>query len=148
MNIIDYINECERLYNEIKHYDMELPTEVLAYWVLKNANISNEKHQLVRAMLTPLTYENMKKELKAIYDSSINLASNDNIKEEQIFLTQDKKDHVGSERYPKDSKYNRGRYQKERYKGVTKNSMESFGEWGRKTNLNDNFGNISHCAVC
>ena len=67
MNIIDYINESERLYNEIKHYDMELPTEVLAYWVLKNANISNEKHQLVRAMLTSLTYENMKKELKAIW---------------------------------------------------------------------------------
>ena len=31
MNIIDYINESERLYNEIKQYDMELPTEVLAY---------------------------------------------------------------------------------------------------------------------
>ena len=31
MNIIDYINESERLCNEIKHYDMELPTEVLAY---------------------------------------------------------------------------------------------------------------------
>ena len=26
--------------------------------------------------------------------------------------------------------------------------MEAFGEWGRKTNLKDNFGNISHCAVC
>ena len=33
----------------------------------------------------------MKKKLKAIYDSSINLTSNDNIKEEQIFLTQNKK---------------------------------------------------------
>ena len=68
---------------------MELPTGVLAYRVLKNANISNEKQQLVRAALTSLTYENMKKQLKAIYDSSINLASNDNIKEDQIFLTQD-----------------------------------------------------------
>ena len=36
------------------------------------------------------TYENMKKQLKAIYDSSIYLASNDNIKEEEIFLTQNK----------------------------------------------------------
>ena len=68
---------------------MELPTGVSAYRVLKNANISNEKQQLVRAALTSLTYENMKKQLKAIYDSSINLASNDNIKEDQIFLTQD-----------------------------------------------------------
>ena len=45
----------------------------------------------------------MKKQLKAIYDSSINLASYDNNKGEQIFLTQDKKRHIGSERYHKNS---------------------------------------------
>ena len=83
----------------------------------KNSNLS-ELHMK--------TYKNMKKQLKAIYDSSINLASNDNIKEEQIFFTQDKRDHVGCERYLKDSKYNRGRYLKERYEGVTTNSSESF----------------------
>ena len=148
MNIIDYINKFEWLYNQIKRYDIEITNGVLAYRVLKNANISNEKQQLVQATLTSLTYENMKKQLKAIYESYINLASNDNIKEEQIFLTQDKKGHVGSERYPKDSKYNCERYHKTRYKGVTKNSRESFDKWGRKTNPKDNFGNISCCAVC
>ena len=30
MNIVDYLNEFERLYNHIKQYDMELPTGVLA----------------------------------------------------------------------------------------------------------------------
>ena len=60
-SIVDYLNEFERLYNQIKHYDMELPTGVLAYRVLKNANITHEKQQLVRATLTLLTYENMKK---------------------------------------------------------------------------------------
>ena len=55
----------------------------------------------------------MKRQFKAIYDSSINVASNDNIKEEQIFLTQDKTGHVDSEHYSKDSKYNCGRFQKE-----------------------------------
>ena len=59
--IVDYLNEFEQLYNQIKHYDMELPTGVLAYRVLKNANITHEKQQLVRATLTLLTYENMKK---------------------------------------------------------------------------------------
>ena len=127
---------------------MELPTGVLAYLVFKNINISIGKLQLVRATLKSLIYENMKKQLKAIYDSSTNLASNDNIKEEQIFLTKEKKCHVGSERYLKDSKYNRGRYQKERYKAVTESSKESFDKWGRKTNPKDNFGNISCCAVC
>ena len=69
---------------------MELPTGVLAYKVLKNANILNEKQQLIRATLTSLTYENMKKQLQAINDSSINSASS-NIKEEQVFLTQKKR---------------------------------------------------------
>ena len=69
---------------------MELPTGVLAYKVLKNANILNEKQQLIRATLTSLTYENMKKQLKTINDSSINSASS-NIKEEQVFLTQKKR---------------------------------------------------------
>ena len=56
MNVIDYINEFKQFHNQMKPYDMELPTGVLAYWVLKNANISNEKQQLVWATLTPLRY--------------------------------------------------------------------------------------------
>ena len=47
MNTVDYTNEFERLNNQIKHFDMELPTGVLAYKVLKNTNISNEKQQLI-----------------------------------------------------------------------------------------------------
>ena len=35
MNIIDYIKEFEQLNNQIKHFEMELPTGVLAYKVLK-----------------------------------------------------------------------------------------------------------------
>ena len=55
---------------------MELPTTVLVRRVLRNVNITNEKQQLVSTF-----YENMKKQLKAIYDSS---SSNFYIKEEQL----------------------------------------------------------------
>ena len=34
MNIVDYINEFERLNNQIKHIDMELPTGLLVYNIL------------------------------------------------------------------------------------------------------------------
>ena len=64
---------------------MELPTGVLAYRVLKDGNISNKKQQPVQATLISLTYENMKKQFKAIYDSLINLASENNVKEENNF---------------------------------------------------------------
>ena len=66
MNIIDFINEFERLYNNIKKYDMELPTGVLAYRLLKSVGISEDKQQ-ARATLPSLTYDCMKKQLKAIY---------------------------------------------------------------------------------
>ena len=64
---------------------MEVPTGVLAYRVLKDGNISNKKQQPVQATLISITYENMKKQFKAIYDSLINLASEDNVKEKNNF---------------------------------------------------------------
>ena len=75
MTIVDHINEFERLNNKIRQFDMVLPTGVLAYKVLNNANISLEKKQLVRATVVSLTYENITKQLKAIYDSSANSAN-------------------------------------------------------------------------
>ena len=47
MNIVDYLNEFERLNNQIKHFEMELSKGVLTYKVLKNANLPNEKQQLI-----------------------------------------------------------------------------------------------------
>ena len=70
MNIVDYIKKFERLNNQIKDFDMELPTGVLAYEVLKNANISNQKQQLIQATIVTLTYGNMKRQLKAIFNTS------------------------------------------------------------------------------
>ena len=60
MTTVDYLNEFEGLYNSIKCYDMKLATGVLAYHVLKNANISSEKQQPIRATLTLLAYECIK----------------------------------------------------------------------------------------
>lgn len=76
MTIADYINELERSYSSIKHHDMELPTGVLGFCVLKNTNISSEKQLFVRKTMTLLTYECMKQQLlKAIYDNSVNSIS-------------------------------------------------------------------------
>ena len=55
---------------------MVSPTGALAYKVLNNADISSEKKQLIRATVVTLTYENMTKQLKAIYDRSANSSTN------------------------------------------------------------------------
>ena len=69
MNIVDFMEEFERLYNNIKIHDMELSTGVLAYRLLKSADISEDKQQLARPTMSSFTYNDMKKQLKAIYDN-------------------------------------------------------------------------------
>ena len=79
ISIVDYINKFECSNNKICQFDMILPTGVLAYKVLNNANISSEKEHLIRTTIVTLTFESMTKQLKAIYDSSGNsINNNDN----------------------------------------------------------------------
>ena len=53
-DIVDYIDKVWeiKLKNQVKRFDMELLTGVPAYKVLlKNANISNEKQQLIQTTI-------------------------------------------------------------------------------------------------
>lgn len=67
MHIFEYINSFERLYQKAKHFKLELPDGVLAYRLLRSANLSDAHEQLVRATLASLTYVNMKDQLKKIF---------------------------------------------------------------------------------
>ena len=46
MNMKEFLNNFERLYNRLKVYQMELPDGILAYRVLKSANLSEENEKL------------------------------------------------------------------------------------------------------
>ena len=85
------LNEFETLHNQIKHR-IVLRTDFLAYRVLKNMNITKEKLQLVTATLTSLNYENLKKQMEVIYDSSGSSSSNNYIKNSKYLLNEMKKD--------------------------------------------------------
>ena len=59
--------------------------------MLKSSNLSNGKQQLARATLTDLTYENIKKQLKAIHN---NWSENSfQIKSEPPYLAGTKNEH-------------------------------------------------------
>ena len=73
ISIIDYINEFERLYAKIKEYKMELPSAVLACKLLINADLPDDKQIMARTTVGELTFENMKRQLKAIHDISSNV---------------------------------------------------------------------------
>ena len=68
MDINRYINAFERLYQKAKNFTLVLPDGVLAYRLLKSANLSSEHEQLAKATLPSLTYANMKKQLKKIFN--------------------------------------------------------------------------------
>ena len=85
MTIDDYINDFERLYNKVKAFKIELPDQVLAYRLLKSANLEQSKNELVRATIPKLGYKEMKAQLRKLEDaaiSKVDSSSTLNVKEE------------------------------------------------------------------
>ena len=68
MTITEYINEFEHLNQKLVTYKITLPSAVLAYQLLKNANLPTDKRDLARATVAELTYDAMKTKIKPIYD--------------------------------------------------------------------------------
>ena len=88
-----YINEFERLKSKTESYGTKLSTDVLAYRLLKSANLSESYEQLARATISKLAYDEMKSQLKKIFvDCSENSCKQslglDNIKTEPKFQSQ------------------------------------------------------------
>ena len=103
-----------------------------------------------------LTYENMTKQLKAIYDSSANSSANElvDIKREPVYYANK---HEFVNEAPKDSlsfinsrssrifsnTRNRNRYAKQ-----SNSTSENYDKFGQKTNPLDKSGRISCCVIC
>ena len=84
MTISDYINEFERLLNKIKRYDSDMSTDILAYRLLKSANLSEQHQQLARAAITELTYDTVKTQLKKIFGDNPDFDPNCSVKVETV----------------------------------------------------------------
>ena len=69
--MVEFINEWERRYAKIKEKKMELPDGVLAYRLLKSANVSDIQQTMVRTSITKLSVEQVKRQLKAVHDTII-----------------------------------------------------------------------------
>ena len=70
MSMTEHLNEFERLKSKIESYKMSLSSDVLAYRVLKSANLSEQHEQLARATISVLNYDNMKAQLRKIFVDS------------------------------------------------------------------------------
>ena len=76
MNMTEFVSEFEVKHNKIKQYDCVLPDGVLAYKLLKAANLTESQEQLCRATIGQWSYANMITQLKRIFD---NVLSNNTI---------------------------------------------------------------------
>ena len=65
--IADFCNEFERLYNKTKTYGTTVSDDVLAFRLLKAANLPSHQEQLAKATVGELKLENMKAQLKKIF---------------------------------------------------------------------------------
>ena len=63
----DFCNEFERLYNKTKTYGTTVSEDVLAFRLLKAANLPSHQEQLAKATITELKLVTMKAQLKKIF---------------------------------------------------------------------------------
>ena len=153
MNITEYINQFEQLNHKLKSYKIDLPSPVLAYQLLKNANLPKSKRDLARATITELKYEDMKRQIKAIYDS----CTTDDKTTEEADITIENENAF----YSRNNFSNRGRnYRGGRYRGRGGGGANYRGyrqEDSRNTQTSlssrikkcpDENGNPTRCKVC
>ena len=67
MSMKDYMIEFERLLSKTKAHGSNMSEDILAYRLLRSANISQHHEQLARATISDLNYQNMKLQLKKIF---------------------------------------------------------------------------------
>ena len=69
MSIVKYITNYEEVINQLKAVDIELPDSLLAFRLLKSANLDEESRRVVRATCKELKLADMKKALLNIFEA-------------------------------------------------------------------------------
>lgn len=68
-SIKDFCNQFDLAYNKTKNFGTTLSTDVLAFRLMKSANLKKDQEDLVKATIGDLNFENMKTHLKKIHVS-------------------------------------------------------------------------------
>ena len=88
MKISDYFNKFEQLYNKTKSYRTQMSENVLAYRLLKSANLSELNKQMVKGTTTDLKLNLIKEQLKKMLEESLPSIEKCSIKAEDTFYAQ------------------------------------------------------------
>ena len=144
MSISDYIIEFERLKAKVESYKMSLSTEIMAYRLLKSANLSENHEQLAKATIPQLSYDAMKTQLKKIFGDASEKKQDSNdlgaIKSESPFYQS-----AGNECYYGDNKPKRYQTKKKFYKNKYQKNVKQSRQGRNPMNKK---GEVSRCDIC
>ena len=159
MSISQYLNEFERLMVKTKSYGTSMSSDILAYRLLKSANLSETHEQLARATISELKYENMKTQLRKIFGDSNNITDCGDLVKVKVENTHDSF-------LQEDVYYGRaGSYNfKSGYSGLSKQKTRGYNQnpkflpkksfergknvSGRGRNPPNSKGDITRCTIC
>ena len=155
-NINDFINEFDRLYSKAKSNQSKISEEeLLAFRLLKSANLSPSDYKLVKGTVPELTYDSMKAQLKKILESG---SSSKQVKEE-VKVEEDSSGIMmyasGNLRGAYGRPYGRQMYRPFNSRGDFRNpsrGMQPYRGRGSQTLSGSNplnqFGRVTTCSCC
>ena len=76
--ITDFLNEWEKRYDKCVQKKATWEDNVLGYKLLKAANLDPDKQVLVRATIRSLTVDDVKKQIRAVFDRTVNGQTSNN----------------------------------------------------------------------
>ena len=163
MSIRDFINEFERLHCKVKEHKSEMSSDILAYRLLKSANLSTANEQLAKATVAELDYETMKTQLLKIFgDAGGDASASSSVKNEVLYESADEANETFYEnRYNAQSMQpytGRGRFQANRRGNnfQTRGFPARGGRGGYRSSVNprrgrnpsNSKGQVTHCSIC
>ena len=162
MSIKDYINEFECLLSKTKKFGTTMSPDILAYSLVKSANLEEGQEHLIRTTVKDLSYIEMQLQLKNIFGDGVT-PTQGGVKirtETDVFYEETEDDNeIFYQRRQASNKrfdYQKGRYQRGRYnkngrgngKGNVNNPRSTPQNPKRHRNPLDSYGNISRCRIC
>ena len=110
-SIQDYIVDFNIKYGKIKSFKMELPDSVLAYYLLKCANLTEEQKNICRATCTKLTCKDMRQQIEKVTSNCDLVSTNCMNKSESVAVAVEPQFY--GEEYVDDGSYEHDDYQVE-----------------------------------
>lgn len=160
LSIKEYCAEFHKRLSKVKSSGTQLSEHVLAYRLLKSANLSDAETQLVKATISKMDYDTMVTQLQKVFNSGASQMSAMKIKEEPSDSTPSETYYGGNR---KDQRYGRNdsyRYQRNseqnppgRNNDDSRYSSQRYPEQQtpkkrRGKNPLDSNGNVSRCRIC